>query len=63
MCQLFQDNTKNSVMKLKFFILFFIPLLFSSQNSSFIYELNFKPNSDSTKTEKTVGHRGRKRTI
>ena len=41
-------------MKLKFFILFFIPLLFSSQNSSFIYELNFKPNSDSTKTEKII---------
>lgn len=37
---------------MKFLILILIPTLFFSQNSSFIYEMNFKPNSDSIKTEK-----------
>ncbi|QBO58644.1 GLPGLI family protein [Chryseobacterium salivictor] len=41
-------------MKLKFFILTLFPTLIFSQNSSFIYEMKFKPNSDSTKTEKII---------
>ena len=41
-------------MKLKFFILILFPTLIFTQNSSFIYEMKFKPNSDSTKTEKII---------
>lgn len=41
-------------MKLKFFILVLFPSLIFSQNSSFVYEMNFKPNSDSSKTEKII---------
>ncbi len=39
-------------MKIMIFLLFSILAL--GQNSSFIYELNYKPNSDSVKTEKNI---------
>ncbi|MGA9211499.1 GLPGLI family protein [Kaistella sp.] len=41
-------------MNLKFFILILTPTLIFSQNSSFIYEMNFRPNSDSIKTQKII---------
>ncbi|RXM38131.1 GLPGLI family protein [Chryseobacterium sp. CH21] len=38
----------------RFFFLFIISTSLKAQNSSFIYELNYKPNSDSLKTEKII---------